>query len=750
MTNLVPTHIKESADILRSYGRFGDTELVHLTTDQAALLKSMGGSGTINPSTGLPEFFGPLAALGAGVGAAFLANRFGGGDDGPQDISNSPLGRRIIAENERKRREAAEANARRIQGSRASDLAPDELMEQANNLLMRDRGRFAGTPRPQYQGQTVAPMSALTQRAQNLRSQYDSQPAPYSQRINTVLARPNNGFDPNALINPQLAQQRQFAGSNMMDIMRAQLGQASPNQNRFLEGAGREQEGVANVLRGNLGHMSNVASGLEAQRNQGIAEAFRGLQGNTQARRNAVIGGMTSMGHQRQAHENMRLGGERARFEEQAELPYRNMARLQQVLGNSADVIGDNGHIDLQKPQAREVMQALHAYGIDTSRPVSEWDTTRLPSQGVFQGQRTAPMTPEMIASQRMMEGVSPRMETPAADERRRLVQEMMDPRSLSDRALENVPEHVRPRIQALREEGHRTFRNNVGQINNRYTQLNQPFSEQNTREVEERALETARRLAQEEADILERGTGTQLSLQHERGTNDLRRLNEVGQAEQGDFRNMMTGITNLNNQGADRWRNNQRDLEDVWQNFQSSSPWGFSPQMRASMLARGQQEGREGALAEMNNPAHINNLRLDNPMLAQYGARYNELNREAIENRERISSESAAQNAREAAMHEAQIEAARERQQYEGQLAAQRQAMHDRANQNYNRRLGLYNAVGSSSSPLNQAAYDSLLLEMRPGSTQRNANNTGLYGPSRDELRGEFWSQLEGERRRF
>jgi hypothetical protein len=38
-------------------GRNGDTVLAHITPEQASFLKAQGGSGTINPRTGLPEFF---------------------------------------------------------------------------------------------------------------------------------------------------------------------------------------------------------------------------------------------------------------------------------------------------------------------------------------------------------------------------------------------------------------------------------------------------------------------------------------------------------------------------------------------------------------------------------------------------------------------------------------------------------------------------------------------------------------------
>lgn len=48
--------LKKSAEELRSKGRGGDTILAHISPHEAAMLKMMGGSGTKNPHTGLPEF----------------------------------------------------------------------------------------------------------------------------------------------------------------------------------------------------------------------------------------------------------------------------------------------------------------------------------------------------------------------------------------------------------------------------------------------------------------------------------------------------------------------------------------------------------------------------------------------------------------------------------------------------------------------------------------------------------------------
>jgi len=49
--------IRETAQDLSEKGRYGDTEVVHVNPQEVEMLKKMGGSGTINPETGLREFF---------------------------------------------------------------------------------------------------------------------------------------------------------------------------------------------------------------------------------------------------------------------------------------------------------------------------------------------------------------------------------------------------------------------------------------------------------------------------------------------------------------------------------------------------------------------------------------------------------------------------------------------------------------------------------------------------------------------
>ena len=74
---------------LASKGRGGDRILAHITPEEAAMLKRRGGSGTINPATGLPEFKGGV--LGGIVDA--VSGVVKGIVNVAKDVLKSPVGR---------------------------------------------------------------------------------------------------------------------------------------------------------------------------------------------------------------------------------------------------------------------------------------------------------------------------------------------------------------------------------------------------------------------------------------------------------------------------------------------------------------------------------------------------------------------------------------------------------------------------------------------------------------------------------
>jgi hypothetical protein len=86
--------LHQLAQKLAAQGRGGDTMLAHINAEEAGILKLLGGSGTINPKTGLPEFFGiktftrPFTDAGKSVGID-LGDLAGSGKEAIKDIRGS-------------------------------------------------------------------------------------------------------------------------------------------------------------------------------------------------------------------------------------------------------------------------------------------------------------------------------------------------------------------------------------------------------------------------------------------------------------------------------------------------------------------------------------------------------------------------------------------------------------------------------------------------------------------------------------
>ena len=96
--NMARGGIAEAAHMVASRGRGQDTMLAHITPQEAHMLRSKGGMGTINPATGLPEY-GFFSSVVKAVGGAVsgVAKAVGGVVKGVagavKSIVSSPVGR---------------------------------------------------------------------------------------------------------------------------------------------------------------------------------------------------------------------------------------------------------------------------------------------------------------------------------------------------------------------------------------------------------------------------------------------------------------------------------------------------------------------------------------------------------------------------------------------------------------------------------------------------------------------------------
>jgi hypothetical protein len=81
--------LKALAQELPKYGRYNDDMVAHISSDEARLLKSLGGAGTTNPATGLPEF--GMFGIGGGGGILGTGINKGASDPVSNALSNNPI-----------------------------------------------------------------------------------------------------------------------------------------------------------------------------------------------------------------------------------------------------------------------------------------------------------------------------------------------------------------------------------------------------------------------------------------------------------------------------------------------------------------------------------------------------------------------------------------------------------------------------------------------------------------------------------
>jgi hypothetical protein len=77
-----------------------------------------------------------------------------------------------------------------------TQLSLDELRNRANQIILRDSAKLAGTNYSAYPGKTLAPMSSLTQRAQSLEQKRLAKGMPYLSSLNTIVNSNPQGLTP--------------------------------------------------------------------------------------------------------------------------------------------------------------------------------------------------------------------------------------------------------------------------------------------------------------------------------------------------------------------------------------------------------------------------------------------------------------------------------------------------------------------------------------------------------------------------
>lgn len=507
-----------------------------------------------------------------------------------------------------------------------SKFAPEELLQEAYKLIAQDKARLSGTNYPVYKGQTISPMSDLTQRSRELRNKFASNPAPYSGKLQTVLGRNNQGLsqrDVQGLIDRTGQTQRGFAQGPMLRKLQQQFPSTyAPYVERYNQRTERDIGRSSPELAGNLGDIQKASNSLEGSRNSQIVRALQGLQQDKQNRRQGLVTNLEQFGNQKHAYNNMVIQGDKNRFNQEANEPYQKIQLLEQALAPHAGAMDQGFHPDIAPSKFNEIAAALRAYGIDPSKPSSEWNNTRQ-NKGSYPGQLVAPLPGQIQLSHDVLGRMKSNLQDNYTGKRRAITNDLVGNDNLSTKALQNVPPAMQGQVDQVEREARERMKKDLANISNQYVKLGQFGSPQHIADTEKRTRELNKAVLEQRNKLLQGSLTNQLQLQHGNEISNIGQLNQLGQQSHKDYGDLLQDIRSVNQQGANAFNNDQREHEELYKNYQNERLWEW-PHMRTTA----RNEGRSNALGEVFRGLEDRNISLDN--LARLNTNYSELQRDS------------------------------------------------------------------------------------------------------------------------
>ena len=517
-----------------------------------------------------------------------------------------------------------------------TQLSFGELKNKANQILLRDSAKLAGTNYSPYPGKTVAPMSALTQRAQALEQRRLDKGLPYQQGLSTLANSPIEGISQGNIqnvLNTVSGSQRNFNENVLLNKLGRQYNAyAQPYLPKLENKLGQDATTKLRELGSDIETLNAPLIKLEGKKNRAAFTALTQSAKAKEARERGLINDLYGYGEQKHGIINKGLTAEKARFEAERNDPYARLQNLQQALNNLSGGEGGDlaGHPDLDRLNAQQLTRALQAYGIDTGRPSEEWETANRVNTPVYPGQLVAPVNQTLDRSYKLAEELSPFYKERNYLDRKLTRKDVQNTPGSINRAVESLPGQLNPKFEALDREAKRKLKADINSLNAKYikqgtygSQAHLQAVANRTRELSEATLESRNKAAKE--NLLK---GVTSSLYDD--INKIGRLGEYDQLANTETGNNLADIKATNLRGLEKWKNDQEQNEQLYRSYQNERSWQ-QPRLLNNARSSGVAAGIEGGIGSVFN--HFNSQGIDLSSISDLRNRYSELERE-LENR--------------------------------------------------------------------------------------------------------------------
>lgn len=541
------------AEMIRRQGKGEDSILAHINPLEAMMLQQMGGSGTINPATGLPQF-GFLKSFGKAISG----------------IASSPfkaLG--AIAGKDRSVR-----NAPRIEASPnpVTDIARynpspnvviprakssnEELLDKLRNQIYMDQAGLANTNYVPYRGEMVAPLSPSTMRAQDLKDQWSKKGSPYSNKIETIAKRDIQGFSPSQ---QQALIEMLRRGTVSEDLASQRLGKQFGNNYGYesdreaaLRGKiGKDINRRLDTSRNNLNNLSDELAILESRRGTSIADAFRNAGRAKEGRRNALSNQLEEFGNQERNFRNLQNQAKMDAFNEERTAPQRKITAAAQALARLGPV--SSGEYENMHPgRAAAVNAQLQKVNNFYNAPYTN-----------YPGQRVVDIDPRTQQGYNLTYQFDPKYRDKFYNERKALEKGFLSNPNIATQTYNKIPGNLEPLMANLDYLTKQQMKQESREISGRHRRMGTYGSGVHKAETEKAMRNILGRVQSEREGALLGVAKNQGRLVGENEQNALNRYGQLSNLGTKEFTDKLDIYRNMVNSGNRQWANKQ-ELENA------------------------------------------------------------------------------------------------------------------------------------------------------------------------------------------
>jgi len=431
----------------------------------------------------------------------------------------------------------------------------NDLREQALSLINRDVGRMVANPTPVYRGKTSVPMSALTQKKRMLEEQFNNSPAPYSVEANSVFNRTPQGFNEGqktSLLDILRSGQRQV-GNTGWNLMSKQFGDRTDTRqpsfyNKFVKNLNKGLD-LSDV---GIDALSNDAQSLDSEFNSGLGNSLNALGNAEKAKRAGLNSMLGQFGNQQHIYSHLANSADKNKFYEELNAPKQKMKALYNIVnsGGNPDNMGPYG----EAAAVKVLEKGLNLYNSPTP---------------TYSGQQLANVPEELAVSHRLLGDLSHDYNDSSREERDNLYSSLMGRENVGSRAIGDLPTIYNPQADKLDADTKSLLKAEKARISMDHERRGTYGSQSHLSQTEDAINRIAKSRFGNRNNLLQDVLRGRMSSLNKSDTNDLNRLNSLGQQGLSEYQDILGKISGMNQLGVDKWLNTQDELNQKRERFE-------------------------------------------------------------------------------------------------------------------------------------------------------------------------------------